>query len=189
MIGEGRLRPHPGASSPCPDPAMISNLPTFVCFQVSYQARGAEGRWSCKGDLDATNFGRRAAAWAAANAQVSCAAGDTATALSPCAQTRVCTACKQPPCRALEIVPVPCFRILAGARRRWSWPLRDGCEREHSRATCGAGAAAVARSGGHRDHRSASLWLALGYCRRAGGTSNVTAARVAQMAVGALKIL
>ena len=30
-----------------------------------------EGRWSCKGDLDATEFGRRAAAWAAVNEQVS----------------------------------------------------------------------------------------------------------------------
>ena len=76
------------------------------------------------------------------------------------------------------IVPVPCFRILAGARRRWSWPLRDGCEREHSRATCTAGAAAAARSGGRRDRQSASMWLAHGGLLQTGGrhVHRVTAA-------------
>ena len=42
---------------------------TYFCMLSGIVS--GEGRWSCKGDLDATEFGRRAAAWAAVNEQVS----------------------------------------------------------------------------------------------------------------------
>ena len=159
---------------------------TYFCMLSGIVS--GEGRWSCKGDLDATEFGRRAAAWAAVNEQV--AAGATAGALSLCPQTRVCAPCKQPPCRAL-IVPAPCFRILAGARRRSSWPLRGSCEREHCRTTCRAGAAAAASSGGRRDRRSASIGWRTGVVAdgRAARPPRDRCAYIAQMAVGKHRIL
>ena len=99
MLGGERLSPHPGKPHPLPlaaQSALTSKL-TYFCM-LRYRIR--RGRWSCKGDLDAPEFGRRAAVWAEPNAQVSWPAGTAAGATSPWPQTRVCTACKLPPCRA-----------------------------------------------------------------------------------------
>ena len=68
MIGAERLSPHPGTSRPAHRARPDLEL-TYFCI-LSGIVTG-EGRWSCKGDLDATEFGRRAAAWAAVNEQVS----------------------------------------------------------------------------------------------------------------------
>lgn len=87
-----------GGFGASPAPALLRARPdhelTYFCMLSGIVS--GEGRWSCKGDLDATVFGRRAAAWAADIPQVSWAAGAAALAPSPCPRARACTACALP---------------------------------------------------------------------------------------------